>query len=61
MDEDIQNVMYTIELPQNPFIYYEKKKQLINLASGQVVPSEIKDDIKYFQSVCSLMTDLKTS
>ena len=35
--------MCTIELLQNPFTYYEK--ELINIVSGQIAPSEIKDDI----------------
>ena len=39
----IQKVMHTIKLLQNSFTYY--KKELINIASGQVAPSEIKDDI----------------
>lgn len=35
--------MQTIESMQNPFEYYEK--ELINISSGQVAKSEIKDDI----------------
>ena len=35
--------MHKIESLQNPFTYYEK--ELINIASGQVASSEIKDDI----------------
>ena len=39
----IQNVVSTIESLQNPFTYNEK--ELTSIASGQVAPSEIKDDI----------------
>ena len=38
-----QNAMHTIESLQNPFTCYEK--ELINIESGQVAPSEIKVDI----------------
>ena len=39
-ETDIENVRHTIELLQNLFTY---EKELINIASGQVAPSEIKE------------------
>jgi CRISPR/Cas system CSM-associated protein Csm2 small subunit len=42
-EEDVQNLMHTIESMQNPFTYC--LQELINIASGQVAPSEVAEDL----------------
>ena len=51
-DAEIQDVMHTLESLQNPSTYY--KKELINIASDLVAPSETKDILTAHEKGCNV-------